>query len=216
VSEQLPFYERHELLEPRSRVLIFAGPNGAGKDTLEALFTEKEPEAQRIVRYITRPPATSEVDGRDYYFIDDETFNVMIAEGEFVEHATYPGSKSGTSYAEVGEKLQAALFATLTANFEDGFLLHQRLQEIQVASHCFFIAPYSEEEMIMNPEHYITVLRERMSNRGRGTDHIEGRLVMAMRYRDQYLQVRDRVLFIDNSQDQMAEAHRMISRHLQQ
>jgi len=155
-----------------------------------------------------------EVDGRDYYFIDDETFDEMVAEGEFLEHATYPGSKSGTSYTEIGEKLQAASFATLTANFEDGFLLHQRLQEIQVPSHCFFVAPCSEATMIMNPEHYITILRKRMSNRGRGTDHIEGRLVMAMRYRDQYLQVRDHVTFIDNSQGQMIQAHEMLLRYL--
>lgn len=37
-----------------NEVVIFAGPHGAGKDSLENVFTSMEPEASRHVRYSSR------------------------------------------------------------------------------------------------------------------------------------------------------------------
>jgi guanylate kinase len=98
-------------------VVIFGGPNGAGKDTLEADFREAHANVSRIVRHITRPPAPGEEDGQDYYFVDETQFNTMAADGQFVEYAAYPGVKSGTTLREIDQRVREAEVATITATW---------------------------------------------------------------------------------------------------
>ena len=54
----------------------------------------------------TRPARSGETDGVDYRFIDDATFDRMIAAGEFLEWAeVYRGRRYGTPHAFVDERL---------------------------------------------------------------------------------------------------------------
>ena len=194
------------------KVLIFAGPHGAGKDTLEALFTQSQPRATRIVRHITRPVDPDETDGKDYYFIDDGTFNGMADREEFIEYAAYVGCMSGTSLAEVKDKITRSEFASLTANFKDGFTLHRRLGALAMSNICFFISPCSREVMQDDPNLYLSLLRERMTNRGRSSDLIEGRLFRATQYRELYLANEADAVYINNSNGRVEDASRDIIR----
>ena len=49
------------------------------------------------VPYTTRVPKEGEVDGVDYHFIARETFESMVAEGQFLEHGEVSGVLYGTS-----------------------------------------------------------------------------------------------------------------------
>lgn len=191
--------------------LIFAGANGAGKDTLEARFTDSQPRAVRVVRHITRPRATSEVDGRDYHFVDDEQFSRLVNEGAFMEHADYIGCSSGTSTLELETRLRGADYASLTANFEDGLTLHRRLGAHGLASACFFISPVPEDVMRSNPDDYINALRSRMLQRARSSDLIEGRLVRAASYRELYIANEELATYVDNSDGELDRASRHIA-----
>lgn len=50
----------------------------------------------------TRKPRKLEQDGVDYFFVDDETFNKNVEEGNLLEHAAFVGNQYGTpkSYVE--------------------------------------------------------------------------------------------------------------------
>lgn len=48
-----------------SDLVIFAGPHGSGKDTLEGLFRHGNAHATRLVRYSTRRQAPGEENGGD-------------------------------------------------------------------------------------------------------------------------------------------------------
>lgn len=192
-------------------VLIFAGPHGAGKDTLESQFTHSTPSASRIVRHITRKPSQTEVDGRDYHFVSDERFLDMVAEDAFIEHAQYVGVKSGTSYTEVNEKIERSRYASLSANFKDGLLLHHKLGALSVSNVCFFISPVSESDLHDNPTAYLESVRARMMGRARSSDLIEGRVAQAARYRELYLANQEKVVFIDNSDGRLTEAGKHIA-----
>lgn len=204
---------RRQNLENSSNghVLVFAGPHGAGKDTLEAQFTRDTPGASRIVRHITRNPSPIEVDGRDYHFVSEERFLDMVAEDAFVEHAQYVGMMSGTSYAEIDEKLESSRYASLSANFRDGLLLHHRLGAACLSSVCFFISPVSERDLHDNPAVYLERVRARLVNRGRSSDLVEGRVAQAANYRELYLANKEDAVFIDNSDGQLEEAGRRIA-----
>jgi guanylate kinase len=191
--------------------LIFAGANGAGKDTLEARFTNSQPRAVRVVRHITRLPAVGEVDGRDYHFVDEEQFSSLINEGAFMEYANYIGSSSGTSTLELETRLRGADYASLTANFEDGLTLHRRLGAHGLASTCFFISPVPEDVMRSSPDDYIDALRSRMLQRARSSDLIEGRLVRAAGYRELYIANEESVIYVDNSDGELDRASRYIA-----
>jgi len=191
--------------------LIFGGPHGAGKDTIAAKFAETVPGVERIVRHITRAPAENEQEGQDYFFVNEATFDQMAGDGEFIEHAAFPGVKSGTTLREIREKTVRACFSTLTANFEDGLNLHKNLRTVGIASICLFVSPCSEQEMTDNPSKYLSLLRARMNNRARGSDHIEGRLQMATRYRELYLANAAEVNYIENQDGQLSRALQQVA-----
>jgi guanylate kinase len=71
----------------RGVLAIVSSPSGAGKTTLTHRLLREFPELEFSVSYTTRPRRTGEVEGRDYHFIDNATFDAMVDRGEFAEHA---------------------------------------------------------------------------------------------------------------------------------
>jgi guanylate kinase len=207
--------EAAERLQEQRWVVIFAGPHAAGKDTIEAAFNFNCSRASRIVRHSSRLPHTGEQDGIDYHFVTHDEMRAMAERGDFVEYAEYPGVITGTSFQAIEEALRDTQFATTTLNFEDGLVLGQRLSVLGVANQCLFVGPCSEEVMLTNPEEYLRILRERMTKRGRATDDIDGRLIMAMEYRELYLQYRGQIPFIDNSDGQAERAVEQLNQLLE-
>ena len=55
----------------------------------------------------TRPPRPGEVDGVDYFFVDDDAFDRMIRAGELLEWAEVVGHRSGTPRGFVDDRLAA-------------------------------------------------------------------------------------------------------------
>jgi guanylate kinase len=55
-----------------------------------------DPDLYVSVSVTTRRPRASERDGVDYFFIDDEGFDRLIADGELLEWAEIFGHRSGT------------------------------------------------------------------------------------------------------------------------
>lgn len=88
-----------------SILLIIAGPAGSGKSTLcERLVAENE-SVERVVTCTTRSPRDGEVDGEDYYFFDNETFDAKIAEDAFIEWAKVHANRYGTLKDIIQKKL---------------------------------------------------------------------------------------------------------------
>jgi len=82
-------------------ILIISGPAGSGKTTLCDQLLEKFSNLRRIITATTRDPRPGEVDGKHYYFFNNEAFEQKIAEGAFYEHALVHGRRYGTLKAEV-------------------------------------------------------------------------------------------------------------------
>lgn len=80
----------------RGFLLVLSSPSGAGKTTITRRLLERDPTLSLSVSVTTRPRRPSELDGRDYHFIDQSTFERMVAQGELLEHATVFGNSYGT------------------------------------------------------------------------------------------------------------------------
>ncbi len=138
-------------------VLVLSGPSGCGKSTLIQAFLARQSGFAASVSTTTRPPRTGEVEGRDYHFCDDETFQRRIDEGALLEHAVVFGRhRYGTLRAPVLERSAAGLGVIMDVDVQGAAQIRERLPAaVQV-----FIMPPSAAE-----------LERRL--RGRGTDEAE-------------------------------------------
>ena len=71
----------------RGFMLVLSSPSGAGKTTIARRLIEEESGLNMSVSATTRPRRPGEVEGKDYYFVEEQTFHLMANRGEFLEHA---------------------------------------------------------------------------------------------------------------------------------
>ena len=65
-------------------MVILSSPSGAGKTTLVKLLSERRGFVTSI-SHTTRTPRSNEIDGKDYYFVNNVEFERMIKSNEFLE-----------------------------------------------------------------------------------------------------------------------------------
>ena len=77
-------------------VFVVSAPSGAGKSTLVQRLVQSVPSLVFSISFTTRKPRPGEVDGRDYFFVSDDTFDAMVREGGLVEWVQVYGHRYGT------------------------------------------------------------------------------------------------------------------------
>jgi len=80
---------------------VVSAPSGAGKTSLCKAVLAKTADLQFSISHTTRHPRKGEVDGQDYFFVDETTFKKGIAAGEFLEWAEVHGHFYGTSQKQL-------------------------------------------------------------------------------------------------------------------
>ena len=91
----------------RGVLFILSSPSGAGKSTIARKLLASDPTLGMSVSATTRPIRPGEVDGKDYQFVDLETFRESVANYEFLEWAHVFDHRYGTPRAQVEEMLSA-------------------------------------------------------------------------------------------------------------
>ncbi len=81
-------------------LIILIAPSGGGKSTICKKILSQRDDVEYSISFTTRQPRGNEKDGVDYYFIDDQTFEKKIKNGDFIEYAKVHNHWYGTS-AEV-------------------------------------------------------------------------------------------------------------------
>lgn len=79
------------------KIIALFGKSGAGKDTIQKWLVSNLPNAHEIISYTTRPPRDNEVDGINYYFIDNLKFTQKILDGTMLEATEFNNWFYGTS-----------------------------------------------------------------------------------------------------------------------
>lgn len=96
-------------VEPgRSRqgiLFVISAPSGTGKSTLINRLRAEFPRLAFSVSYTTRAPRAGEENGREYHFVDAETFIRLRDAGELAEWAEVHGNFYGTSRPAVQKML---------------------------------------------------------------------------------------------------------------
>lgn len=78
-------------------LIILSGPSGVGKGTIRKRIMEDESlQLSYSVSMTTRSKRNSEIDGKDYFFVDASTFQSAIDQDHLLEWAEFVGNRYGT------------------------------------------------------------------------------------------------------------------------
>ncbi len=141
------------------KLFVISGPSGAGKSTLVRRAVAAT-GARVSVSATTRPRSEQEVDGRDYYFMDEAEFIAQVQRGEFLEHAQVFGHYYGTPAGAVDRQLQAGETVILEI-------------DVQGAAQVFTKRPEAVGILIVPPS--MDELRRRLVNRRRDAEDVIAR-----------------------------------------
>ena len=84
------------------KIIALFGMSGAGKDSIQHWLANKI-HGHEIVSYTTRPKRDYEINGKDYHFIDMNTFNQLIKEGRMLEYTFFNDWLYGTCINDLKE-----------------------------------------------------------------------------------------------------------------
>jgi len=165
-------------------IFIFSSPSGAGKTTLVKLVSKKE-NFTISISHTTRKPRSNEVNGKDYHFVDDKTFQSLIKQKEFLEYAKVFDNYYGTSRSPVIKNLSEGINILFDIDWQGSKQIKSQSKNFNIFS--FFVLPPSKE-----------VLFERLSNRD-----MKDKLIASERMKEFYKDIKhwvdyDYVVINDN------------------
>lgn len=145
---------------PRGTLFIISAPSGAGKTSLVKALIAATENLVVSTSHTTRKMRPGEENGRDYHFTDVPSFQAMVAENAFLEHAQVFDNYYGTARAGVTGKLEAGVDVILEIDWQGARQVRAAMPEAR----SLFILPPSRGE-----------LETRLRGRGQDSDEIIAR-----------------------------------------
>lgn len=128
-----------------SRLVVLAGPTAVGKGTVAAEVRDTHPEVWISVSATTRRPRPGEEDGVHYWFVADEEFDRMIADGELLEWAlVHQSARYGTPRRPVERALAEGRPAMLEIDLQGA----RQVRETMPEALFVFLKPPSWDELV--------------------------------------------------------------------
>lgn len=121
------------------KLIVISAPSGAGKTTLVQALCEAEPELVVSVSHTTRAKREGEIDGVAYHFTDVNSFNEMVEQGQFLEHARVFDNYYGTSKTSVESQLSKGIDVILEIDWQGA----ESIQRLMPECISIFILPPS-------------------------------------------------------------------------
>ena len=132
-------------------MVILSSPSGVGKTTLVKLLS-KNKNFYTSISHTTRKPRINEVPDRDYFFVDQEKFQSLIKNEEFLEYAKVFNHLYGTTRTPVIEKLEKGQNVIFDIDWQGADQIKNKKLNYKLIT-CFLLPPSKQ------------VLFDRLSNR---------------------------------------------------
>ena len=165
------------------KIFIISAPSGAGKTSLVREVCKNLSFIRPAVSFTTRKIRDSEIDTKDYFFIDKDKFADKINKKEFLEYQTVYGNLYGTTLDSINTISEQGLDVILEIDYK-GMLA---VKEVIPEAISIYIIPPS-----------IEILRSRLKNRDEDTESvIETRMESSLKELE-YAKYADLTLVNDN------------------
>ena len=164
------------------QLFIVSAPSGAGKTSLVRALLKADTTLKVSVSYTTRPSRPGEANGRDYHFITQPEFELMLGRGEFLESAQVHGNLYGTSEPWVRAQLAAGADIVLEIDWQGAAQVRSRLAD---AIGIFLLPPT------------FAMLEQRLRARAQDSDAVISRRLDAARAEIAHATEFDYVIFND-------------------
>jgi guanylate kinase len=125
-------------------VFVMSGPSGAGKTTILKEILARNDNLEFSVSYTTRKIRPGEIDGKDYFFVSEETFKSLIEEKKLLEWAKVHGNYYGTSKEFVSSCTDSGRDVLLDVDIQGAISIMKNLED----AIYIFIAPPSYNELV--------------------------------------------------------------------
>ena len=144
-------------------MFVLYSPSGAGKTTLTKKLAQNNKNLKISISHTTRKARPNEVNGQDYYFVDEKEFNVLVKNNNFFEYAKIFGNYYGTTKDPVLKLLSKGFDVLFDIDWQGTDQL-RKIKNLSIVT--FFILPPN-----------IKILKERLLNRHQGQEKlIENRM----------------------------------------
>jgi guanylate kinase len=155
----------------RGIMLVLSSPSGAGKTTIASRLL-KDLGIEISISHTTRTKRKGEKDGKDYHFVDRETFTHMRDKDAFLEWAVVFDNYYGTTRKPVEEALAAGRDVLFDVDWQGARKLRESAKDDVVT---VFILPPSaealEERLRTRAEDSEDVVKRRMRGASNEIQH---------------------------------------------
>ena len=125
-------------------IVILSSPSGAGKTTLVKEISSKN-NFSISISHTTRKPRSNEIDGSDYYFVNEKKFKELISKKKFLEYAKVFNNYYGSSKDVVFKKLDEGQNVIFDIDWQGTEQIKQEKLNYKIIT--IFILPPSRKEL---------------------------------------------------------------------
>lgn len=131
--------------DTEKKLIIVSAPSGAGKTTIVKHLLSSNPGLAFSVSVTSRAIRPCETDGKDYFFIQENEFKKLIANGELLEwEEVYKGIYYGTLKSEVNRLLNEGQHVIFDVDVVGGLNIKKYFGERALS---VFVSPPSVAEL---------------------------------------------------------------------
>ncbi len=123
-------------------MIILSSPSGAGKTTLVNLLSNLD-NFEISISHTTRQPRFNEKPDKDYYFVNEEEFQRLIQNQEFLEYAKVFNNLYGTTRTPIIDKLNKGTNVLFDIDWQGADQIKNKGLDYKLIT--FFILPPSKE-----------------------------------------------------------------------
>lgn len=181
----------------KGNLFIITAASGAGKTSLVKALVADNPDIKVSVSFTTRKPRDGEIEGEDYFFVDENKFKKMSQNNEFLETAKCHGSFYGTSKLNVSEIINKGKDIILEIDYQGAF----NIKKIFPEAISIFIIPPS-----------INALEDRLNIRGLDSKEDIKLRIAAARNEMSHLDKFDYVTINDEFEKSLIELNRIVEK----
>jgi guanylate kinase len=133
-----------DLLHPNPLLIVISGPSGVGKDSVVKVLLERNPQLHFMITTTSRPRRENEIDGVDYFFVDKEKFEELIAQNELIEYALVYNQYKGGQKQQIRDAWASGKDVIMRVDVQGAATYRKMFPEALL----IFLLPSSEAELV--------------------------------------------------------------------